>query len=265
VPSNFLLLLPILGGYLFNTTSHFFHFRAQALRGHRLVFEAAVVGILFLIPARILILILVAIGWPEWLLARWPQFTNDTALVGTSSLAVILAPLAAILWNLGAGFRHRERIGTEKLAGFSGLSRPLRRWWKASRDYYLDRAIRRSGDGLQQILHDVAVRSSTDGTVVGITLKSGKIYAAYVTRSPNLSPDDEYVMLAPLMSGYRDAGTQEVRYRYLYPGFEDGVAGATMTMVVPTSEIQIAHVLDRASWNTVLERLKTEEPGDESA
>lgn len=54
MPSNLLLLLPLLGGYGFIHLFYFTRFRAQTLEGHRLIFEAAMWGFGFVLPARVL-------------------------------------------------------------------------------------------------------------------------------------------------------------------------------------------------------------------
>lgn len=257
MPSNLLLLLPLLGGYLFNHILHRIRFRAQSLGGHRLVFEAALSGLFFLIPARALAFLLAKASWMGWLLERWPALTGSTSFVGTTVMAVLLAPISAVVLNLLEGFRYYQNDGE--------IVTPLA-CWQASRDYSLDRAIRNSGNALQEILHEVAVRGFDEGATIGLTMSNGKVYTAWVARSPNLAPNDQYVALLPLMSGYRDPDTREIKYNYLYPIIERPELLEDLpefNLTVPISQIESAHLLEAEFYLTALHDLLAEEQGED--
>lgn len=186
MPSSLLLLLPLLGGYLFNHTFHRRRFRAQTKTGHRLIFEAAATGLAFLVVARVVTASLKAYGRPEWVLRVWPEVTGGVAFVGTSMLSVVLAFTTAVAWNLAVGFRHRDQVASDCAADRPLLLRWFYWFWESSYQYSLDLAVRVSGNALQRILHDVVVNGQVDGRCIGLTMKSGKIYSAWVTSSPNL-------------------------------------------------------------------------------
>lgn len=97
MPSSLLLLLPLLGGYLFNHFSHILRFRAQTQTGHRLILEAAATGVVFLGLARAIALALMWLDWPESLLGVWPAVTNGIQFVGTAILTVALCCVSAVI------------------------------------------------------------------------------------------------------------------------------------------------------------------------
>ena len=59
MPYN-LLLLPLLGGFLFFHLTHFFRFAAQRLDGYRLLFQSAIAGTFLSILARLIVLAIAA-------------------------------------------------------------------------------------------------------------------------------------------------------------------------------------------------------------
>lgn len=256
MPSNLLLLLPLLGGYLFSHLFHYTRFRAQALQGHRLVFEAAIAGVLFLAPARGLVFWLMKQDWLSPLLGAWPSVTNRTAFAGTTILAVLLAPTAATLLNLGYGWWHQRRDVADSAGG-------PRSWWRASKVQALDVAIRHFGNVLQQLLHQAA-KLAKHGDPVGLSLHSGKLYLALVKQSPTLSPNDQQVSVVPLMSGYRDPESWKPVYNYLYQrsDFTHSVVSQSEEkdpgdvqhlLSIPLSEIVSIHQLEKEHF---LSRLK---------
>lgn len=256
MPSNFLLLLPLVGGYLFNHILHKLRFRAQTLTGHRLILEAAVTGLAFLGIARVITVGYASYGRPE-LLSLWGRLAGEADYAGTAALSVVLAPLAAAAGNLILGFARRRRIPESRYSHRPRWQRPLLRWRDASRDYYLDRAIRNSGNALQKLLHQVAV-TGWKGVSVGVTMGNGKIYAGYVTTSPNLSPRDEYVSLFPLLSGHRDRETLQIVYDFAYPleRFLELAAVHEVVVALPVSEIKSAHLLDEEYYVAEIKRLE---------
>lgn len=257
MPSNFLLLLPLVGGYLFNHGFYKLRFRAQALTGHRLILEAAVSGLAFLAVARLFVALLLPLIVPKSVLAEWSVISGRTPFSGTSVLGVLLAPLSALAANLCVGYKHRDEVAEEKYAHKPRWLRDVYRWRQASRDFYLDKAIRRSGNALQKLLHQVATRGKS-GISVGVTMANGKIYACEVTTSPNLSPTDEYVSVLPLLSGHRDRDTQQIIYDLAYPiaKFQELAAINQVVVALPVSEIKSAHMLDEEYYESEVERLK---------
>lgn len=250
MPSALLPFLLLIGGYVFNHLLHPLRFRAQTLDGYRLVFEAGLTGCIFLLPARWMVQQLkpLLVDW----LSKWYAMTADTAFVGTTVLAFAMAPAAATAGNmlLGAYARRRLRVPSRLYAHHRQPIRFCVHCWKASREFSLAFAVDLSGNALQHIFYEAATRAR-EGFTVGLTLSNRRIYAALVTRAPNLSPaDSQYVRLIPLMSGYRTEDRMEVTYDYAYPPTSKGL------MTVAVSEIVSAHLLSPGDFRDIRERMR---------
>lgn len=258
MPSNFLILLVIISGYLFNHSSHKLRFRAQTLAGHRLILEAAVSGLVFLAGARALAWGLREFILPQELLSWWWSFSGGLQFAGASVIALILAPVFAFGANLCVGCRQRDLIPVDNDARWwwNGPDR----WRRASRQYYHGEAIRKSGNPFQKLLHQAATHAE-DGLTIGVTMTNGKIYVAQVIASPNLSPADEYVSVLPLLSGHRDADTLKIVYDTLYPvpKFQQLAAMHEVAVALPVPEIKSAHMLDEEYYAAEIKRLSKAE------
>lgn len=278
MPSNLLLLLPLIGGYLFNHLLHFLKFRAQGQDGHRLIFEAAASGLLWLLPARFLVVKVTPHLSPDFC-ALWQSMAQGTRFIGTTIIAVTVAPVAAVFLNVLIGLFLLRRVPPATYGRYWRVIRWVPRAWKASRESSLNWAVRYSGNALQQIFNRAA-REASKGVTVGLTMGNRRIYAAVVTRSPNLSRMDEYVSLLPIMSGHREDKTLQIKYTYAYPRpapaapAQGSVQTAPATpmhrsnpfspevsiedvveMSVPVSEIKSAHLLELADLKALLEQL----------
>lgn len=135
MPSNLLLVLALLGGYLFIHLWHLTYFRAQALDGQRLLFEAAVAGFCLCGACRLLVFLLsMAISSPdprEW----WYRLAGREPYLSTLILTLLCAPLLALLANLVSGLLEiRDRPKDSRP--------PLR--WPSLRALSRERALRRA-------------------------------------------------------------------------------------------------------------------------
>src|SRR5579884_4260889 len=104
MPYN-LLLLPLLGGFLFIHLTHYFRFNAQRLDGYRLLIQAAIAGTVLATIARLIELALEHVTGANLVAAEWSIF-SPFSFSGTSALAFLLGPFCAWIWNL---FVDRER------------------------------------------------------------------------------------------------------------------------------------------------------------
>ena len=71
----------------------------------------------------------------------------------------------------------------------------------------------------------------------------------WVTRSPNLRPEDDYLSILPLASGFREKETLEVTLNVFYPVDEYAGRGGNLspndfTFVIPYSTIVKANFFD---------------------
>lgn len=214
MPYN-LLLLPLLGGYLFIHFTYRFRFRAQGLENHRLIFESAGFGIAALVVSRL-------------------------AAYLVDSADLLAEPIQR--WKLFAPFSHS---GSAAGAVLLGLTLPLvvNRFWDRETSSRL--AIQTYGNDLERLLHGSWVKGER-GTIL-ITLANRKVYVAWIVVSPNLKPSMPFVTILPTMSGYRDKDTLEVRYTTRYTEIyrkideaSEDVAGLTarsFQVAIPTSSI----------------------------
>jgi hypothetical protein len=181
MPFN-LLLLPLLGGYIF--ARKYYRTRYSALRSenHRLLFLAAQYGLLFLGMA--------ATVRGIWMVLRY--FYPSLAVVNQ-------------LWRIVFPF---DFSGTAILAFLLGATswKYLNR--KLNSDREVDNAIREKGDPLEVLLKN-AMR---DTRPVLLTIKSGKVYVGTVIATVNPAFDIQSIKIMPILSGYRDAKDQTVTF-----------------------------------------------------
>jgi hypothetical protein len=174
MPYN-LLLLPLLGGFLFFFTAHLFRFGAQRLEGYKLLFQSAIAGVILSFFARLIVLAFAATSPGAWAETRWAMF-SPFAFSATSALSMILGPIAALILNLF--------IPTDKAKEIE---------------------VRRNGNPLIRLFY----RAAKERFLVSITMDTRKWYVGWILESPNLVPQERYFRLLPYMSGYRDSNTLE--------------------------------------------------------
>lgn len=222
MPYN-LLLLPLLGGYLFIHFTYRFRFRAYGLDNYRLIFESAGFGIAALALSHLLTRLALNLAFLEGPIGFWKRIA-PFPFSGSAFGALLLGLCSPFIVN---------------------------RIWR--RDVSSLSAISRYGNDLERLLHEAWTRKIT----VLITLSSRKVYVAWVTLSPNLKPSMPFVTILPTMSGYRDKDTLAVnyttRYTEIYRKIEDGsdevksLTAKDFQMVVPTSSIISASPFSKLS------------------
>jgi hypothetical protein len=187
MPFN-LLLLPLLGGYIFARKYYLTRYSALRSENYRLLFLAAQWGLIFLAMAAMIraIGMLLQSFIPSLTVVNkvW-HFIFPFDYSGTAALALLLG---ATSWRL--------------------LNRRL------SSEIEVDRSIREKGDPLEVLLKD-AMR---DARPVLLTIKSGKVYVGQVIANFNPAHDVQSVKLLPIFSGYRDPKNQEVTFTTDYTG-----------------------------------------------
>jgi hypothetical protein len=216
MPYN-LLLLPLLGGFLFIHITHYFRFAAQRLDGYRLLFQTAIAGTLLAVVARVAIvgIEMTAGHYPGH--AFWSRFA-PFPYSGTSILSLALGLVFALIVNLF--------IGPDKAK---------------------DREIRRHGNLMTQLLH----LSARERRLVSITLENRKWYVGWVAESPSLYPQEIYFRLLPLTSGYRKPDTLETVITNSYenvladPRFPE----KELVLTFAVSEIKIANLFNEDVYN----------------
>lgn len=222
MPFN-VLLLPLLGGYVFISRCNRFRFDAARYRGQRLVFNSAIAGALLLGWAY-LVTRLLGDSYPDCLAAwrEWVPYPNT----GTGALALV----SGFLFAEGLNLLYFDRSAQEELA--------VKRW----------------GDFLEALL----IRCMKGSDQVSVSLDSGKVYIGWVTGTFNQEHDRRYIRLFPTISGYRHSETKrlvvttEYVRAYSYLLGEDSPGGPFNTveghdafeLVLPVSSISSANYFD---------------------
>jgi hypothetical protein len=211
VPSN-LLVLPLLAGFWFIHFCHYFRFRAQRLDGYRLLIESSIAGALLFLSGRL------------------------------ATYAISYTPLGAVISQWWSNFAPVSFSGTATFAFLMGLASPFLVNLRWGEDESKRRAVERHGNHLLR-LFDYALRKEH---LVSITLDNRKVYVGYVVSSPNLSPDDAYIALLPMISGFRTTETMELQFVSLYHELygEEDVNANDFRVAIPVSSIKMASLFD---------------------
>jgi hypothetical protein len=185
MPYN-LLLLPLLGGYIYVRSC--FRTRYNALRSedYRLLFLAAQYGLYFLIAAAL--------------------------MRGAFNLLTQAIPSLSYIDRIWHAIFPFDYSGVAFLAFFLGSTL----WKLVNRRYDNDaevgKAIAEKGDPLEMLLQ----KAMDETKSVLITMKSGKVYVGNVAVTFNPAYDVKSVMIMPIHSGYRDNIDQTVTFNIDY-------------------------------------------------
>lgn len=222
MPFN-ILLLPLLGGYVFITNWNHTRYYTKRYSGERLIFHAACAGVLFL-AAAFLITILVGARWPD-LVTRW-RAAVPFSYSGTSALAFLIGATAWVPLNT----------------------------WVHKRDAEVQTAIREWNDFLEVLLQ----RSLRETKQVSITTKSSKVYIGFVTANFDPSFERRYIALLPLLSGYRTQEEQKLvittDYVDVYQKMIEDANEFLLSqaedfqVILPVSEIASANIFDPIAY-----------------
>lgn len=221
MPFN-ILLLPLLGGYIFITYWTVTRFTARRYSGERLIIHSAIAGLVFLI----------------------------IAFVATTEIAK-LQPSAVTWWSAHVPFAYSGASILSFLLG-ALLWIPLN--WFADRDERAAKVVADTGDFLEVLL-DQSIRELKQ---VSITLKSGKVYIGFVTSAFDPADERKYMKMMPTLSGYRDSATHQLMivqdYSEAYqnladddPAFLDRMADE-FQLVLPIAEVASANLFDPAVY-----------------
>lgn len=232
MPTN-LLLLPLLGGFWFVHFCYVFRFRAQRLDGYRLLLESAFFGLLLIVPARLITYYAQYLELGRRAQAEWVKLWN-APLSGTAALSLLLGLVAPLVINwLHA--TNRRLQGEEVDEPVESVSRFL----QPAKDHALERAIKGSGTYLHQLL----LKSVLQETPILVTLQNRKVYVGYVAEMPNLRPENQYIWLLPVLSGYREDKSLKVCFELIYPDPEGlpkemAILKEDMLLTIPMAEVK---------------------------
>ncbi|MEP7337655.1 MAG: hypothetical protein ABI977_07900 [Acidobacteriota bacterium] len=185
MPPLNLLLLPLLGGFLFVTLWHPTKYYTLRADGYRLIFFSSIAGAFFMFVACV-----VATSAPWIFNLLWLP-----ALAGKIDL----------WWHL---FVPYENTGRAALAFMIGavIWFPLNKIKACKEDAAIKRMINHKRDALETLLSQALAK----GRMVSVTVKSGKVYIGVITSNFNPAYDLNSLSLLPAFSGYRDNDQKEV-------------------------------------------------------
>lgn len=184
MPFN-LLLLPLLGGYIFVRFWNFSRITILRADKDRIIIRSSLAG-LFALFAAFAVSILIPQWWPctgVGCLYSWWKKHIPFEYAGVSFIAFWIGAVGWIPLNL---FYSRERA--------------------------IARAIAEDADPLELLL----VRSKDEGLSVAITLSNEKVYVGLITHQFNPATPTSNIGLLPLQSGYRDPVTKQLWLKVNY-------------------------------------------------
>lgn len=188
MPYN-LLLLPLLGGYLFLRWWNPTRYHALRAEKERLLILAAIPGLVSLISAFAIVTVLGAVlpcaNWPNlpcipaWWAANVPFDYLGTSLVAFALGATLWAP-----WN----------------------------YLFCDQQVAIDKVIEQDKIPFERLLKKAQDQTKT----VSVSMSNGKVYVGWVTHAFNPALPTEFIQILPLKSGYRDEKTKWVVFTTYY-------------------------------------------------
>lgn len=180
MPFN-LLLLPLLGGYIFLRYWNPTRYHALRAEKERLVILAAIPGFISLVITFSMMRVgqyLFPCKPDHFCFQTWWIRTVPFEYIGTAMSALLLAGLAWIPWN---------------------------RLKKCRREVATDRMIDQDGVALDVLLKD----AQKDTRAISVTMSNGKFYIGFVIHIFNPAVPTKFIKILPIKSGYRDETTKE--------------------------------------------------------
>jgi hypothetical protein len=188
MPYN-LLLLPLLGGYLFLRWWNPTRYHALRAEKERLLILAAIPGLASLIIAFAIVkglgAILPCTDWPNVpCFPAWWKANIPFDYLGTSLLAF---GLGASVWKPWNYFFCEQKVAIDKV---------------------IDE---------DKIPFELLLKKAQDQTkTVSVTMSNGKVYVGWVTHLFNPALPTNYIQILPVKSGYRDEDTKWVVFTTYY-------------------------------------------------
>lgn len=183
-----LLLLPLVGGFIFSSSFNPTRYLASREEGHRLYFRAAFFG---------LGLFVVVVFLRQWLKADFEfyralegklrallaGYLKDAEKPYAFDLTIVAVESVLISWPLA------------KLCNFF--------YWKGPA---LARAIKH--DDFEQLLNEAVSRTLP----IALSMSSRKVYVGFVMQTFDPAHDRKWIKILPLVSGYRDKDNLQIQF-----------------------------------------------------
>ncbi|CAN5282765.1 hypothetical protein BH24GEM2_BH24GEM2_08000 [soil metagenome] len=222
MPFN-VLLLPLLGGYVFVTHWNRTRFSTRRYSGERLIFHSAIAGVVFLVIA--------------FLIVR-----------GIHSAQ----PVLARQWRSYVPFPY---TGTSSLAFFLGCSS----WWLANLVFTAEKEAVRAITIWHDYLEVLLNRALTNADLVSITTRSRKVYVGFVLTNFDPKFERKYLTIIPTLSGYRSEHDLQLHFTTSYLKVYQQILNPNpikvardadkFQIVIPVAEVVSLNLFDPAAYD----------------
>jgi len=241
MPSNLLLFLPLIAGYLFLHTAYRFKYRAKTLEGHRLVIETAVCGFGLLALARFLVVCTSRVDMLGGVRDLLLELTGGVPFLGTGVVSIGAAIPCAFIWNLTSGIWSTRDTWRRRGARTLLLNR---RWLLENAQLVaLRRALGSSKNEMKELLN----RAAEEGSLILLSMRDRKVYAGWVVDSPTPDRNETDLAILPIYSGHRKVDDLRVVLDTPYP-YEDeanGLDPEDFIVVLRLADICSARLFDK--------------------
>ena len=183
----FLLIIPLVGGYLFLSILNLTKYKIIRTAGYRLFFLSAFVGIVLLIIAKIIIKFLLTFNIMNLIISIISEWTIPTGLELESMTALFVGVGLSFLLNLIL----RIRFGKHEFAKVAAKDR---------------------GESLHLMIYEAIENKQP----IELTMQNEKVYIGLVSITGDFF--NECVIVTPYFSGYRDEKTNDLVITNNYKG-----------------------------------------------
>jgi len=283
VPFN-LLLLPLLGGYLYLSKSNVRSYWTAQLQKEQLLFSAATYGLLFLLVSRLVVLWLLSTDEGLELAQSFHKlapFPFAGTAFGTILLAVVawvfsnmfvneetaghwlyhrgsFDPLTDLFWQSAIGSKKRSaptgflfiwklalKVSLLWIKGLVRLAAKPRRWSRR-RTWQEPYRLFLAARAAGLELAGFPLGSPTP---VMLSMKDSKVIVAIVVELSALKPNPAFVTVLPLWTGYRESTTRRVYKTVNYePVLQAADDPLDFSRVIRTADIATATIWDEAAF-----------------
>lgn len=228
MPKFDLLLLPLLGGYIFLITFTLTKFYHQRIERQRLIFNSLILAFFVSI---------IGLLFDEYVL-------KSTCLIN-----------------------YREAMGKLLSIEYSGLNQsiliflisyPLAKLLNliTSNRFMLNYVVNKWGDEYEKLFWSSLQSKNDEDKLLMITTKSNKVYVGYVNRISE-PINNSHITVIPNFSGYRDKETQEFKFttdyisvlQHFINNDEEELIDEKMGILIPKSEIVLVSKFDYNVFN----------------
>jgi len=228
-----LVVLALVGGYIFASRWIVTKLVVDREDGHRLYFRAAFYGVFLFFCA---ILIRYSLLW------HWSYFETIERTLFNFFVPSLKEPHDHAQESAALVALYALILGSFLWIPFQWL--PLR-----VKHFLYDRAIR--NNEFESLIASAARRFIP----ISVTMESNKVYVGFLKETPDPRHQREFLTLLPLMSGYREVVTGKVRFTTFYDTIYDNLhkISATLTpddftFVLPTDKINSLNMFDVAVY-----------------